>query len=679
MTAPLKLGFRMAPSSQNNFAPRSQNAVSNSARLAEAERTINQLEEENSRLLQELNNIRAVYKQLTTESTHESFDERRVNLLKSQVIQLERQNALLSETIKCHAETLMEAENALAATIDFCQSIVARKENINEVKVSCTELDQIISTLESARKRLCRNSEKSSLFRSCSKPLLWYGSFLKNHPDQPVTLFDVCQGDIKHINLKHVSRLESKLVGLYKSLMLINTTLRICIQSSSGAEVITAAPLAVCGRLSDQVKHSCDLLQDVCSQLLQLSLLVPAAPLPALNKPPLEPLTLENVIKVFGKSAKTRDAKLLIEALIKYVNISVNHAGIENQLLLEELEFHRAIYEFETQYVELLFPSVNKCYADFESDMQEVICQPLEEVLQAFSELTESADNNALLHFIEVFRNHAPGLSETVQRLSLTSHVDTECQFSDYGRQFLNKLKHCHAECKRKRDLNIAKSDAVKQQLCEQTKELVQIISEKDQHLHKNDCSDSGQRPTEMPFERQHGSLEVKCTCKLKNMCTLVHKVDNFDEFPENHKSSSDEAPFPLSTVSSVLPTTSLSSMRDSPPVGKQSRTNRIMPGIVKQSLILKPSCGNSHCSETFEKETLSQARLTGNRERNAVTGSSSEDFLLPVPNVSDQTAVQRMHWVDFTDSAVSCSTGRRSKRTAASSVTRPSGFRPFT
>ena len=330
MAKPLKLGFTIG-NAGDKFVPRPHNGVSNSARVAEAERTINRLEEENSRLLQELNDVRSLYKQLTTESTRESFDERRVNLLKSQVIQLERQNSLLIETLNGHSETLLETENALAATIDYCQSVLARKKSISEVRVSCAELDQIVTTLESARKRLCGMADKTSSLRDYSKPLMWYGGFLRSCPDQPVTLFDVCQGDIEHINLKHVSRLESKLVNLYKELVLVSNTLQICIQSSSADEVISVAATAVYSRLTNQVQYSCDLLEDVCSQLLQLSLLLPAAPLPALNKSPFQPLTVENVMKVFGKSlksAKICDAKRLIGALIKYVNVSVNHAAV---------------------------------------------------------------------------------------------------------------------------------------------------------------------------------------------------------------------------------------------------------------------------------------------------------------------------------------------------------------
>jgi len=578
MAKPLKLGFTMENGS-DKFAPRPQHGVSKSARVAEAERTIIRLEEENSRLLQELNDVRSLYTQLTTESTRESFDERRVNLLKSHVIQLERQNSLLIETLNGHSETLLETENALAATIDYLQSVLARKKSIGEVRVSCAELDQIVTKLESTRKRLFIMAEKTSSLRDYSKPLLWYGSFLRSCPEQPVTLFDVCQGDIEHINLKHVGRLESKLANLYKVLVLVNNTLPMCSQSSSADEVISVAPTAVYSRFSNQVQYSCDLLNDVCGQLLQLSLLVPAAPLPALNKPPSEPITVEDVMKVLDKSlksAKMRDAKVkrLIEALIKYVNVSVNHAGIENQLLLEELDFYQAIYKLETQYAESLFSSVNKCYAKFESNMQEVICRPLREVLEVFDVFRESADNDSLIHFIDAFRSHASGLSETVQRLSVNHKV---CQFSEceYETQFRKRMKKCYTECRKKRDQCITELYAIKEQLSEQTNELVHIMNEKDEHVNYKTVqvrrnmqthykSISQQKQTEMLNERKPRPSEAECICQPENANTNV-------TFSDGLKTSA--------VPSSVAEACSF----------KQAMPKRLVPGIVQQSLVLKP------------------------------------------------------------------------------------------
>jgi len=607
MSAPLKPGFTLTDRS----APHPQNVLSNSARVAEAERRIAQLEEENARLLHDLDNVRSLYTQLVAEPSHESFDERRVSLLKSQIIQLERQNLLLTEMTNGHSDTLLEAENALHKTINHCQSLATRKESIG---VSRVELEQIINMLEPARRRLSRMAEKTSSLSKCSKPLVWYGGFLRNLCDQPVSLFDICQGDIEHINLKHVSRLESKLVILYKELVLISNTLQICIQSSSiDDEVMSAAaPAAVYSRLSGQVQHSCDLLQDVCSQLLQLSLLVPAAPLPPLNTSQFKLLSTEDVMEVFGKYAKTRDAKQLIAALVKCVNFSIDHAGIECQLLCEELEFHRAVYRLETQYVEALLSSMQKCYSEFEGGMQEVICQPLGEILDAFGELGETADEISLLHFIEVFRTHAAGLSEAMQKLSISAsgESDKSCQFSEYGKQFFKTLKSCHTACKQKRDLCIAKLDAVKQQLSEQTKEVSQIISRKQKqdwelkslHVFQNMQSNNSnleQRQTDKSVDRTCRPSKSECICQLQERSTSVDKSNDFATVCGLSKASAmPPVPSPAAEIvhcSSLLPTTSVCSSRDRPAPCKEIRPKRVVPRIVQQSLTLKPTWPLTH------------------------------------------------------------------------------------
>ena len=678
MSAPLKSGFAMTGKSEK-LVLQQHDMPSNSARVAEAERKINRLEEENNRLLRELNDLRALYKQLTTESSHESFDERRVNLLKSQVIQLERQNILLTETISSRSETLMEAENALAATVHYFDAVMARRESVGEVKISCTELHQIMTKLEAARKRLCRMADKTSSVQNYSKPLLWYGSFLRNRFDPPVTVFDTCRGDIEHINLKHVSHLESKLVNLYKELMLVSNSLRIiCIQSLSNDEDITVAPIAVYSRLSDQAQHSCDLLQDVCSQLLQLSLLVPAAPLPALNNPPFEALTVEHLMKVFGKSAKSHDAKQLIEALVKYVNISVNHAGVENKLLLEELAFHRAIYKLEARYVESLCSSMNKCYSEFENDLREFICQPLKEVLQVFDELKKSASNHSLLHFIEVFQKHVSELSETIERLSLnaSSQSDRSCQLSEYGTQFLKKMKQCRTECKRKRNQHIAELDTVKHQLYEQTKQLSQMIGESDQPLNgkQSSCPPSKQAhsisntehsQTLLSAETKHRASESKCSCRSEDKITTDDTTTTTDDktdkfatvsgFPKTAVSVTS----PTAKVSSVLPTTSDTSVIDQPPMCKQPRSKR----IVRHSLVVKPNQDNSfNC-----RESLSRAKSTDNHGRNVpITKSTSfsQDALPLSPTITQQSD---------SDKNITNFTRRKSGKTPPSTVKRSS------
>lgn len=57
------------------------------------------IQKENASLKKELSELKCQYTQLIQETSHEKFSERRVNLLKAQVLQLERQVMLLSHAI----------------------------------------------------------------------------------------------------------------------------------------------------------------------------------------------------------------------------------------------------------------------------------------------------------------------------------------------------------------------------------------------------------------------------------------------------------------------------------------------------------------------------------------------------------------------------------------------------
>lgn len=81
--------------------------------LKKCHQELEQLRKENSELQAELLFIKSLYKQLIEETSAEKFDERRVTLLKSQVIQLERQILLQSSALQARRDVFLEVENKL--------------------------------------------------------------------------------------------------------------------------------------------------------------------------------------------------------------------------------------------------------------------------------------------------------------------------------------------------------------------------------------------------------------------------------------------------------------------------------------------------------------------------------------------------------------------------------------
>lgn len=67
-----------------------------------------ELKRDNRKLRSEKEDAESLYQQLVSETRHERFDERRLNLLKSQNIQLERQLALVNNALGSRREVILE-------------------------------------------------------------------------------------------------------------------------------------------------------------------------------------------------------------------------------------------------------------------------------------------------------------------------------------------------------------------------------------------------------------------------------------------------------------------------------------------------------------------------------------------------------------------------------------------
>ncbi|XP_073200677.1 uncharacterized protein [Lepidochelys kempii] len=121
------------------------------------------LQEENTKLKHELEDLRSQYAQLIEERKSECFDERRVRLLKAQVMQLERQVVLLTEGLSSPAVLMLELKNSLESLSDKLRSLLDFENHSSEVPVARAELTQMIEICQALRNRLQRNHQMSWL------------------------------------------------------------------------------------------------------------------------------------------------------------------------------------------------------------------------------------------------------------------------------------------------------------------------------------------------------------------------------------------------------------------------------------------------------------------------------------------------------------------------------------
>ncbi|CAG2234348.1 unnamed protein product [Mytilus edulis] len=302
------------------------NSSTTSATAAHSERQIKKLKEENAKLRNEIKEVRSLYNQLVQENSHEKFDERRIMLIKSQVIQLERQVLMMSEAISSRSETLAE----------------------------------------------------NTTVRNLTRPLMFVNEFVRPGSEEEITLLDIASGHLEHLNLKHVAKLETKLASLYKELIGFHSLIEEA-EKPSLHPVSEHTNKAMHDRMTTRLLKSCAMIKDCCGDLVQLSLLYPSAPWPPLKRSVIKDLTCDQVMKSLPVLPKTKvkEVQSVVDAMLKAVNYKNSMTNHEIKSLKEDLKFHKSVYDLQLEYIQALFDAVRGGYQKFEESTKDVIIKPL--------------------------------------------------------------------------------------------------------------------------------------------------------------------------------------------------------------------------------------------------------------------------------------------------------------
>ncbi|KAF7250488.1 Hydroxyacylglutathione hydrolase [Varanus komodoensis] len=397
---------------------------------------------------------RSQYEQLIEEGKNECFDEKRVSLLKAQVLQLERQVVLLTEGLRFRAAVMLDLNTSLEGLTDKLSSFLSTEETAPEVTIPCPELLRIIETCQAMKLKLQRNQQVSDLSKLA---LPW--TFGGNLAKQPLTLLDICYGKIENINLRYVSTLEGKLSKLWRHLLAMRQNLSFMLapgqMSSEAAHRIL--PTAVYARLINHVARCHQSLEECCGDLLTLTLLVPSAPWEVLECSLSQEFTVENVLATlpaFPKGAPQQRARRAVEALVKAQNYSRQMAMQQILALQAELNFHRNFYNLQVKYTDAVFEGIKQAYHTFQDNVAMVLCSPLQDVLSSYAKLKTEASEDALRGFLAAFRNNAEQLKYAVETLSPPGSQQCEGgeALSRCGKEFFLSLERSLKACGEQRD-----------------------------------------------------------------------------------------------------------------------------------------------------------------------------------------------------------------------------------
>nr|XP_020864819.1 uncharacterized protein LOC110223550 isoform X2 [Phascolarctos cinereus] len=322
----------------------------------------------------DLENLRNQYEWLIEEGKNECFDERHVNLLKAQVMQLQRQIVLLTEGLSSWAALLLELNEALNPLSEKLRSFLDCSSPTCEVPVARSELKQMIKMCQVLQSKLQKNYQATGI---AELALPWL-MFRKNFTKPTVTLLDLCYGKMDNLNLQYVSALETKLSQLYRHLHGMRQTLNFILAPGQGShkQSLQVLPIVVYSRLINQMKRCNQSLEECCSDLLILTLIVPSAP------------------------------------------------WINDQQA--EVNFHRSIYNLQIKYTKAVFEGIKQDYHSFLANVDGVLCSPLRDILSSYINLTSEPSDAAFKNFLAILKNNAKQIQEAVDTLTPSQNLQHE-------------------------------------------------------------------------------------------------------------------------------------------------------------------------------------------------------------------------------------------------------------
>ena len=188
------------------------------------EEQVVELQEKYSHLQGEYDSLKTLYHGAMSSTQPESLQKQRVFVLKSQNIQLSRHVNALKEDLESRDSFVYEAEEDLYKIRDVLKGCLKSNTPADKSKSSSLseQLKICLSYIEALQKQMHRKIKDHLQEERDKTPDFEFMTEFISRPKKSdagkASLGDICSGKTEHLNLKHVSRLESQLAGLLESM-----------------------------------------------------------------------------------------------------------------------------------------------------------------------------------------------------------------------------------------------------------------------------------------------------------------------------------------------------------------------------------------------------------------------------------------------------------------------------
>jgi len=414
------------------------------------------LQKENTALRSQKQEIESLYQQLMSETRRERFDERRLNLLKAQNMQLERQLALTLSALQSRRdvvtqahEVISEVSKGLSATelprLERRAGLLLKKvESLHAGVANPSLLQQKLYHVAEAQSS---RDDAVVLGEHCARR----PSFVCEDAKE-VAVSDVLSvaladgGGAPHIDLDALAQLEQRLADLTpllaKARTAIATVALPCMLDPSQE------------RLTHQVHECAAAIHAAAYDLGTLRLLLPSARSAA--RPRGSDELEQRDLMGFGDLPELPTGKAVLASyavpldtvqrteFVRAVDAVLQQATVREEWLLkqadastDELRFYGSTFKLQTEYINNLCRDVEERYLTVDDGAL------MQDVINSFDNFETNTSEATLRTFLKVFKHHQPALQQICDRLarrpvwlSMAAEIETlrkdlQVKFSD--------------------------------------------------------------------------------------------------------------------------------------------------------------------------------------------------------------------------------------------------------
>lgn len=405
---------------------------------------------EANQLKEELISMKQMLEHLSLEKKQESYDERRSFAMKSQIFQLERQCALMQQSLSIRATSVTDTETELSRLAEYFQSLLEGESSSGPVVlVPRSDLTQRIHTLHKLRHSLRKQRDLSHGGSDLEMPILPVSKFATS----PVTCLDVCSARTKPLNLQNVARLEEDLNKLRKNLVKLQTSLQCTLQGGDQcSESFLCTPTFK--RITSISGECCEQLEDCSQDLLALSLLHPNAPWKVTQDPKSFGVFDPNRINssVFEGGGQLKKAKHAINSMCKAHSYLMELNKEEIDAMKCEVDYCKELNRQQIHFTNSLLYSVRASYKNCEENLKHAVVGPMREVYDAWMMMKRRQSDDTLRHFLSTMASNEQLLGQL-----LPSHNDDDDDddvgdaFKEFGEKLAADLQSLQLKCSQKR------------------------------------------------------------------------------------------------------------------------------------------------------------------------------------------------------------------------------------